>query len=104
MEAERSGGLPLWTAEASRWAPDPACWKVPRLDPKPPAGQCRRAGWDQLMKLLSHLSPDGSDLPRPADDRRLYLGFEAWNEALGLAQGQHAVNSARKWSAAPAGK
>ncbi|MFL5266587.1 MAG: bifunctional [glutamine synthetase] adenylyltransferase/[glutamine synthetase]-adenylyl-L-tyrosine phosphorylase [Stellaceae bacterium] len=56
------------------------------------------------MKLLSRLSPDGSDLPRPADDRRLYLGFEAWNEALALAQGQPAVNSARKWSATPAGK
>src|SRR5215510_3799661 len=56
------------------------------------------------MKLLSRLSPDGSDLPRPADDRRLSLGFEAWNEALALAQGQPAINSARQWSAKPAGK
>ena len=56
------------------------------------------------MKLLSHLSPDGDGLPQPADARRLALGFEAWNEALALAQGNPASDLARQWSAAGAGK
>jgi glutamate-ammonia-ligase adenylyltransferase len=56
------------------------------------------------MKLLSHFSPDGGGLPKPADARRLSLGFEAWNEALALAQGNHASDLARQWSAAGAGK
>ena len=56
------------------------------------------------MKLLSHLSPDGDGLPEPADARRLALGFEAWNEAVALAQGSPASDLARQWSAAGAGK
>ncbi len=56
------------------------------------------------MKLLSHLSPDGGGLPKPADARRLALGFEAWDEALALAQGDPASDLARQWSAAVAGK
>jgi [glutamine synthetase] adenylyltransferase / [glutamine synthetase]-adenylyl-L-tyrosine phosphorylase len=56
------------------------------------------------MKLLSHLSPDGDGLPRPADARRLALGFDAWNEALALAQRSPASDLARHWSAAGAGK
>ncbi len=56
------------------------------------------------MKLLSHLSPDGDGLPKPADPRRLALGFEAWSEALALAQGNPASDLARQWSAAGAGK
>jgi [glutamine synthetase] adenylyltransferase / [glutamine synthetase]-adenylyl-L-tyrosine phosphorylase len=56
------------------------------------------------MKLLSHLSPDGDGLPRPADARRLALGFDAWNEALALAQRSPASDLARRWSAAGAGK
>src|SRR5258708_32177791 len=56
------------------------------------------------MKLLSHLSPDGDELPKPADARRLALGFEGWNEALALAQGTPASDPARQWSAAGAGK
>jgi [glutamine synthetase] adenylyltransferase / [glutamine synthetase]-adenylyl-L-tyrosine phosphorylase len=56
------------------------------------------------MKLLSHLSPDGQGLPEPADQRLLALGFGAWNEALGLAQDDPAVGSARRWSATPSGK
>jgi len=56
------------------------------------------------MKLLSHFSPDGGGLPKPADARRLSLGFEAWNEALALAQGNPASDLARQWSAAGAGK
>ena len=56
------------------------------------------------MKLLSHLSPDGEELPQPSDARRLSLGFEAWNEALALAQGNAASDLARQWSAAGAGK
>jgi [glutamine synthetase] adenylyltransferase / [glutamine synthetase]-adenylyl-L-tyrosine phosphorylase len=56
------------------------------------------------MKLLSHLSPDGDGLPKPADARRLSLGFEAWNEVLALAQGNPASDLARQWSAAGAGK
>ena len=56
------------------------------------------------MKLLSHISPDGGGLPKPADARRFALGFEAWNEALALAQGNPASDLARQWSAAGAGK
>jgi glutamate-ammonia-ligase adenylyltransferase len=56
------------------------------------------------MKLLSHLSSDGDGLPKPADARRLALGFEAWNEALALAQGNIASDLARQWSATGAGK
>jgi [glutamine synthetase] adenylyltransferase / [glutamine synthetase]-adenylyl-L-tyrosine phosphorylase len=56
------------------------------------------------MKLLSHLSPDGDGLPEPADARRLALGFDAWDEALALEQGQPASGLARRWSAAGAGK
>jgi glutamate-ammonia-ligase adenylyltransferase len=56
------------------------------------------------MKLLSHLSPDGDGLPKPADARRLSLGFEGWSETLALAQGTHASDLARQWSAAGAGK
>ena len=58
----------------------------------------------QVMKLLSHLSPDGGGLPEPADPRQLALGFEAWNEALGLAQGEAGSGVARQWSASPLGK
>jgi glutamate-ammonia-ligase adenylyltransferase len=56
------------------------------------------------MKLLSHLSPDGGGLPKPADARRLTLGFEAWNEALALAPDDPEGGLARQWSAASPGK
>jgi glutamate-ammonia-ligase adenylyltransferase len=56
------------------------------------------------MKLLSHLSPDGGGLPKPADARRLSLGFEAWNEALALAPDAPEGDLARQWSEAPSGK
>src|SRR6202035_5817048 len=76
----------------------------PRLDRRPPTRQCPHPGWADRMKLLSHLSPDGGGLPKPADAHRLSLGFEAWNEALALAQGNPASDLARQWSAAGAGK
>ena len=56
------------------------------------------------MKLLSHLSPDGEGLPEPADERRLALGFGAWQEALAPAQGDPALDAARRWSTTPRGK
>jgi glutamate-ammonia-ligase adenylyltransferase len=56
------------------------------------------------MKLLSHLSSDGDGLPKPADARRLSLGFEAWNEALVLAPDNPEGALARQWSEAPPGK
>jgi [glutamine synthetase] adenylyltransferase / [glutamine synthetase]-adenylyl-L-tyrosine phosphorylase len=56
------------------------------------------------MKLLSHLSLNGEELPEPADERRLALGFGAWNEALDLAQDDPAVDAARLWSATSSGK
>ena len=56
------------------------------------------------MKLLSHLSPDGGGLPEPADERRLALGFEVWQDALTVAQGDPPVDSPRRWSATPQGK
>jgi glutamate-ammonia-ligase adenylyltransferase len=56
------------------------------------------------MKLLSHLSPDGDGPPKPADARRLSLGFEAWNEALALAPNDPEGDLARHWSEAPSGK
>jgi [glutamine synthetase] adenylyltransferase / [glutamine synthetase]-adenylyl-L-tyrosine phosphorylase len=56
------------------------------------------------MKLLSRLSPDGEGLPEPADERRLALGFGAWQEALALTQGDPAVDAAQRWSATPRGR
>ena len=56
------------------------------------------------MKLLSHLSPDGGGLPEPADERRLALGFEVWQDALTVAQGDPPVDPPRRWSATPQGK
>ncbi len=56
------------------------------------------------MKLLPRLPPDGHGLPEPADARRVALGYDAWNEALALAQGNPASDLARHWSAAGAGK
>src|SRR5205814_6067003 len=53
--------------------------------------------------LLSHLSPDGDRLPKPADARRLALGFEAWDEALSLAPNSPESDRARRWSKAPSG-
>ena len=56
------------------------------------------------MKLLSHLSLDGEGLPEPADERRLALGFAAWQEALAFTQGAPAVDAALRWSTTPRGK
>jgi glutamate-ammonia-ligase adenylyltransferase len=56
------------------------------------------------MKLLSHLSPDGEGLPKPADERRLALGFGAWHEALALTQGDPAIDAARGWSTTSRGQ
>ena len=56
------------------------------------------------MKLLSHLSLDGEGLPEPADERRLALGFGAWQEALAPTQGDPALDAARRWSTTPRGK
>jgi len=51
------------------------------------------------MNLLSHLSPEGREIPEPADARRVALGFEAWREAF-LADGEPAP----VWGATPAGE
>jgi len=56
------------------------------------------------MKLLSHLSPNGDPLPRPADPRKLALGLEAWRAAIAPATDVAAANLARSWSAADLGK
>ena len=56
------------------------------------------------MKLLSHLSLDGEGLPEPADERRLALGFAAWQEVLAFTQGDPAVDAALRWSTTPRGK
>src|SRR5262249_47340030 len=57
-----------------------------------------RTRWACSMKLLSHLPADGSGLPQPADERRLAIGFEAWNEALAAAQDGRFSDRARQWS------
>src|SRR5215831_4265564 len=56
------------------------------------------------MNLLSQLSPDGDPLPKPGDRHKLALGFEAWNEALALAQGDASADFTLRWSAAAPGK
>ena len=56
------------------------------------------------MGLLAHLSADGEGLPRPADQRWLALGFEAWDEALAAAADDPFARTARGWSTAPAGR
>jgi glutamate-ammonia-ligase adenylyltransferase len=55
------------------------------------------------MKLLSHLSPCGDPLPRPADPRKLALGISAWHAAINSAE-DLAATFARYWSAADPGK
>ena len=55
------------------------------------------------MKFFARLSPDGGELPQPADERRLCLGFEAWYEALDVAD-DPAAAAARAWSGSPLGK
>ena len=56
------------------------------------------------MKLLSHLSADGAGLPEPADQRRLALGLDAWDQALTVTQDDPAAEASRRWSATPCGK
>jgi glutamate-ammonia-ligase adenylyltransferase len=56
------------------------------------------------MKLLSHLSPNGDGLPRPADARLLALGFAAWETALAEAADKRAAARARQWSATFSGR
>ena len=56
------------------------------------------------MKLLSHLSTHGDAPPEPADSKRLALGFEAWHEALVLAQDDSAVKAAKQWSGTAGGQ
>ena len=56
------------------------------------------------MNLLSHLSGDDEGLPRPADERRLALGFAAWREALAVAPRDPTGDAARRWSATRRGK
>ena len=56
------------------------------------------------MKLLSHLSPNGDGLPRPADARRLALGFSAWEAALAEAEDARPAALARQWSATAPGR
>jgi [glutamine synthetase] adenylyltransferase / [glutamine synthetase]-adenylyl-L-tyrosine phosphorylase len=61
-------------------------------------------GWASRMKLLSDFSPDGGELPQPADERRLAIGFDAWDEALAAARGDPLSELARDWSTAPRGR
>src|ERR1700747_1082100 len=56
------------------------------------------------MKLLSLLSPNGDGLPKPADSRKLALGWEAWRDALALAQEDGVGAFGRSWSALTPGK
>jgi len=56
------------------------------------------------MKLLSHLSPNGDGLPRPADARLLTLGLTAWGAALAEAQDQSRAALARRWSTSAPGR
>ncbi len=56
------------------------------------------------MELLSRLSLDGDDLPRPADQRRLSLGLEAWQAALAAAEPGPAAAVASDWSRSPQGE
>jgi [glutamine synthetase] adenylyltransferase / [glutamine synthetase]-adenylyl-L-tyrosine phosphorylase len=56
------------------------------------------------MKLLSLLSPNGDGLPKPADSRKLALGWEAWRDAIALAQEDDVAAFARSWSALTPGK
>ncbi len=53
------------------------------------------------MTLLSRLSPDLDELPQPADQRQLTLGYEAWDNVLAAAQGDPAAHSAQDWSRLP---
>jgi glutamate-ammonia-ligase adenylyltransferase len=56
------------------------------------------------MKLLSHLSPSGDRLPRPADARLLALGLAAWEATLAAAQDTRRAALARQWVATPSGE
>jgi glutamate-ammonia-ligase adenylyltransferase len=50
------------------------------------------------MSLLSPLAVNGAALPEPADERRLALGFAAWQEALAPFREDPAAAAARRWS------
>src|SRR6266567_2883230 len=67
-------------------------------------GECRHPRRHHAMKLLSHLSPNGDGLPRPADARLLSLGLVAWEAALAEAEDTREAALAREWSATPGGK
>ncbi|MBV8120243.1 MAG: bifunctional [glutamine synthetase] adenylyltransferase/[glutamine synthetase]-adenylyl-L-tyrosine phosphorylase [Alphaproteobacteria bacterium] len=56
------------------------------------------------MKLFADLSPDGSELPEPADRRRLSLGFAAWEEMLAGTDTPSEAKTALNWSRSPPGK
>jgi len=56
------------------------------------------------MKLLSHLSPNGDGLPRPADARLLTLGLSGWEAALAEAQDESGAALAHRWSATAPGR
>src|SRR5262245_46355509 len=72
-----------------------------RLDRKPVTGQCPGFGRPREMKLLSHLSPEGNELPEPADAPRVALGFAAWHETLA---GEGDPGTTPPWSATPVGR
>ena len=59
---------------------------------------------DRAMTLLAGLSPDGDGLPRPADARRLALGFAAWDEALTAEADDPWAPAARCWSTTEPGR
>jgi glutamate-ammonia-ligase adenylyltransferase len=56
------------------------------------------------MKLFTRLSPDSNELPKPADRRRLSLGFDAWEEMLAGTDTWSEAKPAINWSRSPPGK
>jgi glutamate-ammonia-ligase adenylyltransferase len=56
------------------------------------------------MKFFEQVPLAAEQYPLPTDERRLKLGFEAWEAALAAAPpGASGVRSAREWSRAPPG-
>src|SRR5205807_10258157 len=78
--------------------------RAPTLDRAQRLGECRHPRRHHAMKLLSHLSPNGDGLPRPADTRLLTLGLSAWDAALAEAQDKSCAALAQEWSATAPGR
>jgi [glutamine synthetase] adenylyltransferase / [glutamine synthetase]-adenylyl-L-tyrosine phosphorylase len=58
----------------------------------------------EYMKVSTQSSSDLDQPPQPADERRLALGFEAWNDVFAENAGSNEAKAARLWGSSPEGR